>query len=166
MTTRGGGCLMLVGVVSLALSACSTSGSPLGGPHGGKSKFKLGPSDGGYLNVDATWTMPVPPFMPGQAPGKPGSWLHIYYAYFVENAVGNCTAAGCHQTEMADPTKAYNWLVDEGYIGVSPPPLAQDGSSCLSWYGGDMPPGLAPAAPDSLKSELMTWAAAGGRNDN
>lgn len=155
-----------IGVASVALSACNTSGSPLGGPHGGSSKFKLGPTDaGGYLNVDATWSMPLPPFNPGQIPGKVGSWTHIYYAYFVENSAGNCSAPGnCHQQDMPDPMKAYGYLQDQGYVGVSPPPLVQDGSSCLAWYGGDMPL-AAPPVPDGLKAELMMWAAAGGLND-
>ncbi len=142
-----------------AIVACSTSSSPLGGPHGGGSAFRLAPTDGGFLNVDATYSAPTPPAAPGMAAGTPGHWSHIFNAYLAAGTVGNCTH--CHP-QMSNPTKAYKYLQDDGYLD-SPPLLTEMSASTLSWYGGDMPPNK-PSAPDA-KAEMDMWAHNGARND-
>ncbi|HEX4337487.1 MAG TPA: hypothetical protein VH062_16345 [Polyangiaceae bacterium] len=150
--------LVCIGGAGLA-SACRSSGSPLGGPYGGNGSH-LGPTDGGFPIVDATYTVPTPPVMPGAISGAPGTWTHIFTAYLQTGAVGNCTY--CHP-QMADPAKSYKWLDGEGYMDGKGSPLVTS-DSCLSWYGGDMPPGTPPAAADA-KAEMDTWAAAGAHND-
>src|SRR5262249_14390167 len=115
LTTRlGARVLLFLAVGVVALPRCSApSDSPLGGPYGGGSEFRLGPTDAGYLrylNADATYTVPTPPLMPGQIPGTPGTWTHIFYGYLNKGTVGNCTK--CHQKEMPDPPKSYKWLED------------------------------------------------------
>jgi hypothetical protein len=44
------------------------------------------------------------------------------------------------------------------------PALTSDGSSCLSWYGGDMPPG-GPSSDPGADAALTAWVSAGALND-
>jgi hypothetical protein len=45
-------------------------------------------------------------------------------------------------------------------VGGSSPALTNPNSSCLSWYGGNMPPG----GPNDQQAvtDMNAWAAAGG----
>jgi hypothetical protein len=65
---------------------------------------------------------------------------------------------------MGDAPKSYKWLTDEGYLGDGNPPSLTSSSSCLTWYGGDMPPGTPPKADDAL-AEMQMWAMAGAHNN-
>jgi len=61
----------------IASMACGTSpDSPLGGPYGGGA-YRLGPTDGGFSKVDATFTVPktTNPAAPAgsPAPGRTSS---------------------------------------------------------------------------------------------
>src|SRR5882672_2916455 len=143
-----------------ALVACgATPDSPLGGPYGGGT-YRLGPTDGGYSTVDATFTVPQVT-NPAAPAGEPGTWTHIFTLYMADGTFGNCTH--CH-SDMSDAPKSYKWLNDQDYMGGSAPPLTSRGGSCLSWYGGDMPPGAQPPKPEAAM-EMDAWAAAGGRNN-
>jgi hypothetical protein len=149
----------------IASMACGTSpDSPLGGPYGGGA-YRLGPTDGGFSKVDATFTVPKTT-NPAAPAGEPGTWTHIFTLYMAEGTFGNCT--DCHP-EMSDAPKSYQWLADQDYMGGSTPPLTDRGSSCLSWYGGDMPPGAIPpdqkAVAEMAAMEMNAWAAAGGKNN-
>jgi len=151
---------MAYGASFTALAACgATPDSPLGGPYGGGA-YRLGPTDGAYSNVDASFTVPRETNAAAPA-GEPGTWTHIFTLYMAEGTFGNCTH--CHR-EMSDAPASYKWLADQDYMGGTAPPLTNRGSSCLSWYGGDMPPGLQPQKPDAV-TEMDAWAAAGGRNN-
>ncbi len=165
MTSRAGAAFgPILGAGVALVAACSTSSGPvLGGPHGGSSTFNVGPTQGNFAEVDAAYTIPMPPTPPGQIPGADGTWTHIYYSYLVKGTVGDCSnGTGCHQKEMKDPSSAYQWLEDEGYIGTLPPPLTLQGS-CLSWYGGDMPPSKK-QSPEA-KKEMDAWTQMGAKNN-
>jgi hypothetical protein len=163
MTSRAGAAFGPILGAGVALAAaCSTSSGPaLGGPHGGNT-FAVGPTQGNFAEVDAAYTVPMPATPPGVIPGAVGSWTHIYNAYLIKGTIGDCSNTGCHSKEMQSASTAYQWLEDEGYIGTLPPPLTLQGS-CLSWYGGDMPPSKKPSA--EAKKEMDGWAQAGAKND-
>jgi len=168
MTARAGARFAPV-LGAVVLAACSTSsGSPLGGPYGGDT-IRLGPTDGGFPTVDATYSVPIPPRQPGTIPGTVGSWMHIYYAYLDKGTIGNCAARSpCHQAGMPNPPKAYKWLQDQGYLGGSSPALTRKGDSCISWYGGDMPIGgvkLPVSETMAAVTEMNQWATMGAANN-
>jgi hypothetical protein len=141
----------IVGVVG-----CSDA-LPLGGPHGGEGP-DIAPTAGSYAN-GSTYTPPEPP--PPPAGGDPGTWNHIFSSYFEKGTVGDCPL--CH-SEMKTARSSYSWMRDLEYIGDSPTPLVDSGRSCLSWFGGSMPPGLVPPN-DVAIAELNTWATAGAKNN-
>jgi hypothetical protein len=65
---------------------------------------------------------------------------------------------------MSDAKSAYAWLQQKGYVGGSNPLLTNPNYSCLSWYGGNMPP----SGPSSLpqgEADMNAWAAAGGQDN-
>jgi hypothetical protein len=64
---------------------------------------------------------------------------------------------------MNGASKSYSWLQGRGYVGGSNPQLIQNGS-CLSWFGGNMPP-AGPASDPQAESDMKAWAAAGGQNN-
>jgi hypothetical protein len=146
-------------VAGAGLVACSgNASSPLGGPYGGGA-YRLGPTDGGFSNADASFSPPRPPTGAGPS-GAQGTWTHIFTTYMAAGTFGNCTP--CHK-EMSNASKSYKWLADQGYMGGTAPSLTGS-SSCLSWYGGDMPPGKQPPL-DAAVEEMNLWAKMGGRND-
>jgi hypothetical protein len=61
---------------------------------------------------------------------------------------------------MGSASGSYSWLKGRGYVGGSSPALTNPNSSCLSWYGGNMPPG----GPNDQQAvtDMDAWAAAGG----
>jgi hypothetical protein len=60
---------------------------------------------------------------------------------------------------MTSAKSGYVWLRSQGFLSGSSPLLVDPTLSCLTWYGGDMPPGGGdnPAAV----SDMNAWAAAG-----
>jgi hypothetical protein len=65
---------------------------------------------------------------------------------------------------MSTASKGYTWLTGKGYISASNAPLADPNQSCLSWLGGNMPPG-GPGSNATASSQLKAWAAAGAPNN-
>jgi hypothetical protein len=65
---------------------------------------------------------------------------------------------------MKTPSAAYTWLKGRGYITATNAPLADPSGSCLSWYGGNMPPS-GPSSNAAAKADLTSWAAAGAPNN-
>jgi hypothetical protein len=61
-------------------------------------------------------------------------------------------------------TAAYAWLTARGQISGTSSALGNPSTSCLSWLGGNMPPGGAPSNPTAV-SALQAWIAAGAPND-
>jgi hypothetical protein len=157
MTSRAGAAFgPLLGAGVALVAACSTSSGPaLGGPHGG-STFSVGPTQGNSAAVDASYTIPRPPPPTGAMLGTPGTWTYIFNAYLDKGTVGDCKT--CHP-QMSDPLKSYQWLADEGYLGTSPPALTQDDTSCLSWYGGDMP--TATTQSQQARDDMDDWTRTG-----
>jgi hypothetical protein len=122
----------------------------------------LSPTDGGYDNVDATTPPPDPALSGGPgAQGEPGSWTRLFSVYLAAGTVGNCPT--CH-SEMSGPSAAYQWLVTEGYLGKPTPSLTNHGTSCLSWYGGNMPPGVQ-RPNDTIAQNFDAWVQAGALNN-
>lgn len=129
---------------------------PFGGPHGGDGRRV--PPVAAWV-PGTTYTPPSPP--PPPAGGEPGTWFHIFGAYFEVGTVGDCPS--CH-AEMKTSKSSYVWLKDLEYIGGTPPGLVDPAASCLAWFGGTMPPGNV-APNEALVTELQTWATAGAKEN-
>jgi hypothetical protein len=152
--------LALLGCMAgLALPGCGADDAPLGGPYGGRAAL-IGPTDGCFNTRDATIT-PKRPSTGGNGAGEQGTWTGIFNRYLAKDTAGNCPT--CH-AEMSSPSASFEWLQSDGYVGATDPLLTSQGASCLSWYGGDMPPGTSVANPDAVR-ELTAWATAGARNN-
>jgi hypothetical protein len=65
---------------------------------------------------------------------------------------------------MSDAKGSYSWLQQKGYLGGSSPSLTNPNSSCLTWYGGNMPPGGPSSVPQAV-SDMNAWAAAGAQDN-
>jgi hypothetical protein len=68
----------------------------------------------------------------------------------------------CH-AGTGSPSSMYTWLQGRGQIGGNPPALTSNLVSCLSWYGGNMPP-FGPQNAQAV-SDMNAWAAAGAKNN-
>lgn len=145
---------------ALLAFACEREGLPLGGPYGGRADLS-GPTDGSYSNVDATYRPPVIRREAGTIVGDPPTWADIFAVYLAQGTIGYCT--DCHP-EMSDAPASFSWLEEQGYVGGPDPLLTSGGSSCLSWYGGNMPPG-APVLSEEAVKHMNAWAKAGGSNN-
>jgi hypothetical protein len=86
----------------------------------------------------------------------PVTWTQVYDAYLASGTAGNCT--NCHNG-TSSPKGMYAFLQGKGQVGGSSPPLTNSNTSCLSWYGGDMPP-LGPQNAQAV-TQMNAWAAAG-----
>jgi hypothetical protein len=151
-----------VGLFFGCLFGCSGS-DPLGGQYGGTTTLVgpnrgndeggAPPSDAGQEAGDAAGAgdAPAPPAIDGaHAP----TWTVIYESFLT-------TCATCHN-QMTSAPGAYSWLESEGYISGASSPLVTS-LSCLSWYGGNMPP-LGGSNPEAV-SDMSAWARAGAPND-
>jgi hypothetical protein len=158
-----------VGIVLTVLAACAGLGCggaealPVGGPFGGT----LDPAaivDGGVVGDGDGVLDPGTSSNGSSATGSDAvpTWTQLYNTYFVLNAVGRCT--NCHAQLMATATSSYSWLQSQGYIGGPTPELVDSTSSCLSWFGGNMPPG-GPTNSASATKDFNAWAKAGAKNN-
>lgn len=167
--------------------ACSSSGEPLGGPHGGTTNSLPPPSEGSTSTAsssgDASSSADVGGTSSGGTTvpsgcggsedagasegGAAPTWTEIYTKYLSANSPAACAACHTHATQMPTASASYTYLASEGYIGGACPTLVQVGASCLSWYGGDMPPGGTgnPASDAQAVIDMNAWAAAGAKND-
>ncbi|MDP9037439.1 MAG: hypothetical protein M3O50_21790 [Myxococcota bacterium] len=167
---------------ALCASGCSADdGAPLGGPFGGTAAVPP-PVDaavnstagkqnrckavaGGEAGAPASAAIAG-----GDAGGDAGAeaglspdaktaptWAFVYGRY-----LQGCTGPGCH-VEMTTSNGAYAWLKGKGYINGTTSNLVNPLTSCLKWYGGDMPPcgGDDPLAV----ADMNAWAAAGALNN-
>jgi hypothetical protein len=64
---------------------------------------------------------------------------------------------------MSSASASYSWLSGQRYISGTSSLLAASGS-CLSWYGGNMPPGGTRTDAQAV-SDMNAWAAAGAMNN-
>jgi hypothetical protein len=88
------------------------------------------------------------------------TFSQLYTKYLAGGTIGNCVP--CH-SGTGSSSSMYTWLQGKGQIGGSHPVLTNSGSSCLSWYGGNMPP-IGPQSTQAV-SDFNAWAAAGGLNN-
>jgi hypothetical protein len=152
-------------LAAAAGSACS-SGPPLGGPHGGEAPV-VGPDQGNSSSSSAAATASssstgtgssaqMPDASTDGAPATTGpTFSTLFNAYLT-----GCKM--CHtQTNSSNAT--YLWLRSQGYITGSSPALVSTSQSCLSWYGGNMPPGGGDDA--TAVTDMNAWAAAGALNN-
>ena len=84
----------------------------------------------------------------------------IVNTYLKSGTVGNCGSGGCH-SQMQTPSTAYAWLAKKGYSGAK---VVDPQQSCISWYGGNMPPG-GPTSSTQARKDMDAWGAAGAQNN-
>jgi hypothetical protein len=179
------------GTVLISALACTSGGEPLGGPHGGATSALPPPTEG------ATPGSTSPASSSGDASSSPDeggasssgssvasgcgggedggggeggaapTWTEIYTNYLSASSPAACAACHTHATQMPTASASYTYLASQGYIGGACPTLVQVGSSCLTWYSGEMPPGGTdnPASDAQAVIDMNAWAAAGAKND-
>jgi hypothetical protein len=92
----------------------------------------------------------------GPPPPTAPTWSTIFTKYLASGTGGRCDS--CH-SEGSSAKNLYSWLQGRGYISGTSSSLVSSSSSCLSWYGGNMPPSGPSNA--SAVSDMNAWAAAG-----
>jgi hypothetical protein len=149
----------------MALGCSGGDGVPLGGPFGGT--VYAGVQDAGGLG-DGSGVADLSSTASGVGvsgnSSAPPTWTQLFNAYMAVGKVGNCGHAGCHQGAMDTPPAAFSWLQSRGQVGPAHPALMDSSSSCLTWFGGDMPPG----GPDSdpvAEKDFDGWLKAGAMNN-
>jgi hypothetical protein len=98
------------------------------------------------------------------AAGEPAqdapTWSTVYARYLSPTGDGGCgRSRACHADVMGDSASAYAWLAQWGYIAGKRSPLVSRTNSCLSWFGGNMPPRAQPN--DAAVRDLTAWVASG-----
>jgi hypothetical protein len=91
--------------------------------------------------------------------GAAPTWAALYQSYLASGTEGHC--ASCH-SETSSASGTYTWLQGRGYIAGTTSTLVASGS-CLTWFGGNMPPG----GPNDAQaaSDMTAWAADGAQNN-
>ena len=185
--------LSITGAVLIAAFAgcAGASDPPLGGPYGGTASI-TGPTTGTSTSptdpaTDSTTTDAGAEGSSGSSDssgssgssgtsgtsgssGSSGSsggtgvtWTQIWTTYLAPGTPGNCAKSGCH-SQTGTASGAYTWLKGRGYIRATNAPLADPTQSCLTWLGGNMPPGGA-GSNTAATTALTTWAASGAPNN-
>jgi hypothetical protein len=145
----------------------ATSSTPAGGSSSGG---KTSPSSGGETSsssggsTHASSSSGGPSGSSGSGGGSSSgsttssapTWSQVYADYLARGTVGNCPS--CH-SQMSSATGAYSWLKSQNYISGTSSSLVSSFFSCLSWYGGNMPPGGRSDA--AAVTAMDAWAAAG-----
>ena len=88
------------------------------------------------------------------------TWTQVYNSYLAGSTIGRCS--GCH-SQGSSKGNLYSWLSSKGYISGKSSALVDSNQSCLSWYGGNMPPS-GPSSSAAVK-DMNAWAAAGALNN-
>jgi hypothetical protein len=135
-------------------SSGSSSGIPTGSSSGTAHPSSSG-SSGGPANGSSSSSSGG-----GVAPTGTPTFTYIFNTYLANGTIGKCT--GCHG-QMSSPSASYSWLQSRGQVGSANPGLASASVSCLSWYGGNMPP-FGPQSAQAV-ADMNAWAAAGGKNN-
>ncbi len=153
---------------------------PNGGNNDGTGNGNGGGDDGGTVTNtgDDSGTNPPPPSTkdaggnpppstkdaggnPPPPPPQSPTWSAIYKAYLGSGTTGRCNS--CH-SQCSSASKSYSWLQGRGYISGANSPLVDSNQSCLSWYGGNMPPS-GPGSYSAAQKDMDAWAAAGAANN-
>lgn len=93
-------------------------------------------------------------------PAVTPTWSQLYTKYLASGTIGNCSP--CHSS-IATPSTCYSWLQTKSMVGGANPVLATSAGSCLSWYGGNMPP-FGPQSAAAV-ADFTAWGKAGGLNN-
>ena len=156
----------------------TTDGTDPGNGDGGGTTSAPGSDGGGTIGPKTDAGTTSPGTDAGTQSKDAGSvssgptWTTIYGSYFAAGSMGNCGAGGCHSSSKSgfkcgsDKTTCYNGLVSSGYLTPSTPtssPIADTQQSCLTWFGGNMPP--SGGSSSKAKSDITAWLAAGGQNN-
>jgi hypothetical protein len=139
----------------------SGTGDPSKPPPPGSSDDGGTPPPPPPADDSGTTPPPPPPVDAGPPPVQGPTFGAIFDAYLKTGTVGNCTH--CHSA-MSSASASYSWLTKKGYIGGAKPALTNPAQSCLSWYGGNMPPS-GPSSHAKATSDMNAWAAAGAQNN-
>ena len=93
---------------------------------------------------------------PPPPPPTGPTWTQIFNSYLAGGTEGTCSS--CH-SQSSSAKSAYTWLQGRGYISGTSSMLVSTSASCLSWFGGNMPP----SGPNDATavSDMNAWAAAG-----
>ena len=118
----------------------------------GDAGIAPGALEGGPSPSDAS-PPPLPP-----AP----TFTMLFDAYLAAGTVGDCARSGCHSV-MSSPALAHSYLWGNGYISGTTSAIVTT-QSCLSWYGGTMPP-HGPSSAGSAVTDFNAWVAAGAQNN-
>jgi len=148
----------------LAVAGCGGGGDvPLGGPFGGSVSAAV--MDAGGVDGDGVLdtTTASSTGLSGSSSQAP-TWTQLYGAYFADGTPGNCAHAGCHANAMTSASATYAWLEGQDQVGGSQPALTDPNSSCLSWLGGDMPPG-GPETNPTAEKDFDLWLQAGAKDN-
>ncbi len=162
--------------VFAAVAACS-DGVPLGGPHGDRGTSLVAPNEGNSSSssvstsssIASSGSVGTSSGAPkgdggggtsggtegGAASGTGPTWTAIFSSYMTD-----CKT--CH-TQCTSAKSTFLWLRSQAYITGANPALVSTSESCLSWYGGNMPPGGGDNA--AAVADMNAWAA-GGALDN
>jgi hypothetical protein len=116
---------------------------------------------GGVLPLSATRSGPGASGQEGKAP----TWTQLFNAYMAAGTVGNCAHSGCHPSAMGTPHAAFAFLTAEGQLTGPQPAITDSSSSCLSWLGGDMPPG-GPTSDPMVTKDFTMWISDFKAKDN
>jgi hypothetical protein len=150
---------ILVAPTSTLVAGCGGGADgPLGGPHGG-TEGTIAPTAGNVNDVAVDDGDSGADGGSASSSGPVLTFGQIFDKYLASGTPGNCTE--CH-AQMSSASTSYAWLVGQGYVAGKSSLLVQPGS-CLSWYGGTMPPGGSPNA--QAVSDMNAWAAAGALNN-
>lgn len=159
-----------------ALGCSGVDDAPLGGPNGGTTDLtdpnggSPTPSDDGGVVPEAsppptndagTGSDASQPKDSGGPPPSAPTWTAIFNSYMKSGTKGRCSS--CH-SQGSSASALYSWLQGRGYIGGKNSPLVDSNQSCLSWYGGNMPPS-GPTSYGNAVSDMNAWAAAGAQNN-
>jgi hypothetical protein len=154
----------------------SGSGATSGSASGGGSSGSSGSSRSGSTSSGGTGSSSgAKPSSSGSGSGTTGAssggagssggasaptWSAIFSKYLANGTVGGCPR--CH-FQMFSASASYSYLQSQRYIGGTGSLLVKSGS-CLSWYGGTMPPG-GPRTNAQATSDMNAWVAAGAMNN-
>ena len=154
--SSGGGAGGSSGVGAGGGEAGAASGSGGGGSGGGNASS--GGSGGG--NASSGGGDAAAGGSSGQGGGKSPTWTAIFDAYLASGAEGHCVS--CHN-QTSTPPAAYAWLTSKGYINGASSTIAA-GGSCLTWFGGNMPPG-GPPSDANASADMQAWVGAGAQDN-
>ncbi len=167
--------------IAAALGCGSVDEAPLGGPFGGSTNptdpnggtTTTTSDDASTTTTDAGTTQgndagaPPPKDSGAPPPQDSGSqqqaptWTAIFNSYMKSGTKGRCSS--CH-SQGSSASALYTWLQGRGYISGKSSALVDSSQSCLSWYGGNMPPS-GPSSYGNAVPDMNAWAAAGALNN-